>query len=87
LRGLCSAGAPICDGAAPLLSNGGHFGLVPHTARANDKLVVILGAPVPFVAREVDGYHELIGACYVHGAMNGQMVENHELPVEVFEFK
>ncbi|KAI9782131.1 MAG: hypothetical protein M1839_005478 [Geoglossum umbratile] len=75
-------------GRRPLLSNAGYFGLVPHTARMNDKLVIILGAHVPFVALQVsDRSHELIGACYVHGVMAGEMAQDYPIPIEAFEFQ
>ncbi|EJT69606.1 hypothetical protein GGTG_13222 [Gaeumannomyces tritici R3-111a-1] len=53
------------------------FGLVPHWAREGDDIAIIQGCNIPFVLRRADraggrGYH-VIGECYVHGIMSGEV--------------
>lgn len=44
--------------------------------KTGDIVVVLYGCSVPVLLRtsEVEGYHELIGDCYVHGFMDGEGV-------------
>ena len=67
----------------------GYFGFVPETTEIGDSLGVVCGAPIPFVLRAVDGQssegcYELIGDCYVHGLMYGQVLELPDVKVEKF---
>ncbi|KAL8366518.1 hypothetical protein RB595_005015 [Gaeumannomyces hyphopodioides] len=53
------------------------FGFVPHWAREGDDIVIIQGCNIPFVLRRAaraDGrrYH-VVGECYVHGIMSGEV--------------
>jgi hypothetical protein len=56
----------------------GYFGLVPQSAKEGDLLVIFHGGRVPFCIRPIvgsaDGYHHLIGDCYVNGAMEEEQV-------------
>ncbi|KAH8744640.1 heterokaryon incompatibility protein-domain-containing protein [Hyaloscypha sp. PMI_1271] len=74
-------------GKRPIISTKGYFGLVPSTALPGDKLVIFFGASIPFVVRKHGDYHELIGGCYVHGAMDGEMVNGRPYPIDAFELK
>ncbi|KAK8179200.1 heterokaryon incompatibility protein-domain-containing protein [Phyllosticta citribraziliensis] len=52
------------------------FGLFPHHARAGDVVVVFAGCHVPFVLRrrrEGTGMCQVVGECYVHGIMRGEV--------------
>jgi hypothetical protein len=54
----------------------GHIALVPEEAAVGDVIMAIHGARVPFVFRPVaesDDY-SIIGECYVHGVMNGELL-------------
>jgi hypothetical protein len=58
-----------------LLQNG-FMGLGPKTIEDQDIVCIPLGGEVPFVIRDKgDGYHEFIGECYLHSAMNGEFFE------------
>ncbi|KAK5189759.1 hypothetical protein LTR47_007690 [Exophiala xenobiotica] len=48
---------------------------VPRDTIAGDSVCIILGCPTPFVLRQVDEYHRVVGPCYVHGLMDGQALE------------
>jgi hypothetical protein len=60
---------------------GGYVGMVPITAQKSDLVVVIAGARAPYVVRRVPGTcdpvrHNLVGECYVHGIMQGELLNN-----------
>ena len=57
---------------------GGYLGLVPAGAIVGDVIAVIMGCDVPLVLRPVMGETSrftLIGECYVHGIMSGEVAE------------
>jgi hypothetical protein len=51
----------------------GYLALVPAEARIDDKIALLQGGKVPYVVREKGKEWELIGDCYVHGIMFGEM--------------
>ncbi|KAK1752662.1 heterokaryon incompatibility protein-domain-containing protein [Echria macrotheca] len=60
------------------VTENGFMGRVPVGTRVGDQVVVLLGAKVPFVLRkyeDCDGFY-LIGECYVHGVMDGELLED-----------
>jgi hypothetical protein len=57
------------------LTLNGFFGSLPSEAQAGDIVVVLFGGWVPFVLRPVEGDEfELVGACYLHGVMDGEWI-------------
>lgn len=54
-----------------------YFGAVPEEAQIGDKVCIIEGATSWFVLREAlqVGCFELIGPAYIHGFMNGEVLE------------
>ena len=61
----------------------GYMGLVPRTAQLGDEICVFLGGYVSFVVRRIHGKEEfeLVGECYVHGIMDGEVMQM-DLPRE-----
>lgn len=58
------------------VDDGGLIGLAPSGALEDDTVALFLGAQVPFVIRERgDGKYQLIGECYVHGIMDGELIK------------
>ena len=61
-------------------THGGYLGLVPAAAIAGDVVAMLVGCDVPLLLRpavkgeESDGF-TLIGECYVHGVMSGEVRE------------
>ena len=60
---------------------GGYVGMVPITAQKSDLVVIIAGARAPYVVRRVPGTcnpfrYNLVGECYVHGIMQGELLNN-----------
>ncbi|KAF2679681.1 hypothetical protein K458DRAFT_113171 [Lentithecium fluviatile CBS 122367] len=51
------------------------LGTFPDETRVGDLVVIFLGAAMPFVLRAVGENYQLVGACYVHGIMDGELVE------------
>jgi len=58
----------------------GYAGLVPQLARVGDTIVIVHGALVPFLIREHElkggvMRNKLIGECYIHGIMHGEVLK------------
>ena len=53
----------------------GYFGLGPPAMRSGDSVCVLFGFTTPFILRRVDDHYILIGECYVHGIMHGEVLE------------
>lgn len=57
----------------------GRFGMGPTEVRKGDRVAILLGSDVPFILRKYgltgkDGW-ELIGETYIHGCMDGELIE------------
>jgi len=71
-----SAGRQFC------VTMTGYMGLVPRLSKEGDAVVVFDGARTPHVLRSGNGENEgegrnefqLVGECYIHGAMDGQVI-------------
>ena len=58
----------------------GYMGLFPQTTHFGDEICVISGSHIPFVVRRQSGDDfQLVGECYVHGTMNGEVLQKTEL--------
>jgi hypothetical protein len=60
------------------IDNDGCIGLAPRTARKGDLLAIFLGAQVPFVIRDRGDSFQLVGECYYHGFMDGELMRPFE---------
>lgn len=66
------------------VTEAGYMALVPELARPGDVVAVIFGLEVPFLLRkdgdhgkvEEQGTYQLVGECYVHGIMDGEVVKD-----------
>jgi hypothetical protein len=64
------------------LSNG-FIGLGPEMIQENDVCGIFYGAKVPFILRESEEGYQLIGECYVHGIMHGEVCKPwHEIGLD-----
>ncbi|KAH6975010.1 heterokaryon incompatibility protein-domain-containing protein [Ilyonectria sp. MPI-CAGE-AT-0026] len=55
----------------------GYFGLGPAATQAGDVVCVLRGAFIPTVVRPATNHHyTIIGECFVHGIMDGEMVDS-----------
>ena len=57
----------------------GRFGLEPSAMRPGDICCILFGASVPFVIRRCDQAFKLVGECYIHGVMRGEIVAEEPL--------
>ncbi|KAL8388902.1 hypothetical protein RB595_009007 [Gaeumannomyces hyphopodioides] len=69
----CAVGRRVCVTAA------GRLGCAPPLCQVGDEVVLVHGAPTPFVIRKTSAetgaesdLYELVGPCYVHGIMDGE---------------
>jgi hypothetical protein len=56
----------------------GHLAAVPRGARSGDHVSVFVGSHIPFVTRGTPE-SRLIGECYVHGIMRGELIGGHKI--------
>ena len=66
------------EGRRFFLTRSGFVGMGPQKIQKDDIVVVVFGCHVPLVLREVEGCYKIIGECYVHGIMNGELVRDLE---------
>lgn len=57
------------------VSRKGYLGLVPFETELDDLVCVLLGGDMPFILRRQGPYFTLIGECYIHGIMNGEVLD------------
>ncbi|MCJ1266814.1 hypothetical protein MMC22_006699 [Lobaria immixta] len=72
----------VAEGRRFFATLGGYMGLGPPGMRPGDLLCVFLGGPVPWVIRKEGNEHVLIGECYTHGCMNGEVINTEHIPVQ-----
>jgi hypothetical protein len=59
------------------VTKGGYFGFVPRSTELGDQIHITYGCVVPFVLRPSgtrEGANRLVGECYVHGIMKGEVL-------------
>lgn len=67
-----------CDGSKIFLTENGRLGMIPHgeLVKVGDVCCIIFGAIVPFLLTSAkEGRHKLVSGCYIHGAMDGAVVQ------------
>jgi hypothetical protein len=70
-----------CGGRKFAVTESGLMGIVPPLTKIGDHLCLILGFEMPMLLREDTGCtgkgeYQLVGACYIHGIMDGEMLGN-----------
>ncbi|KIM99807.1 hypothetical protein OIDMADRAFT_181179 [Oidiodendron maius Zn] len=66
----------------------GYIGLGPSDMQKDDKVCLLFGSSVPFVMRQDGSTWRLIGDCYVHGIMDGEisnLLDSGELDCQMFD--
>ncbi|KAK3307765.1 heterokaryon incompatibility protein-domain-containing protein [Chaetomium strumarium] len=66
-------------------TSGGYFVLGPKVMEPGDVVCVLYGGNMPFCLRPWGDKYLLVGECYVHGVMNGEVVEAESVNEQVFE--
>lgn len=72
----------VCGGRKFMVTKTGWIGVVPPGTRVGDEVRIVMGAQTPFVMRPIEGVgegieercFELVGECYVHGMMDGEIL-------------
>jgi hypothetical protein len=74
--------APFCLRRRRAVASKGWAAQVPLLAEPGDAIFIRLGSAVPYFLRPgLDGY-QLVGECYVHGLMKGEVLEMEDFIVE-----
>lgn len=68
----------------PFIVDQGYLGLGPADVEEGDIVVVFLGVNVPFILRPVRDKYALVGDCYVHGIMYGELMMTGHIEIEEF---
>jgi len=67
---------PYLDHRALITTRKGYLGLAPETARPGDVVAILFGCCWPVLLRPCDdGLYQVIGECYVHGLMKGEILD------------
>lgn len=80
-----------CAEKCLFLTKKGYIGIAESGIRSGDHVAILLGAGYPFVLRVVDPdnarkQYTFHGACYVHGIMDGEAVEQLNLLPQPYPF-
>jgi hypothetical protein len=69
-----------CMGRNLCVTTEGYLGNVPNGSLKGDKICILFGSAVPFVLRECErGFFKLIGECYIHGIMDGEVMRKRDI--------
>lgn len=55
-------------------SRAGYLGWVPYCAEVGDQICLFHGCRIPYVVQAIGDKYRLVGACYVYGLMNGEII-------------
>jgi hypothetical protein len=73
----------------PFRTRKGYFGIGTQCLRAGDSAWVVPGCPVPLILRRIadgEGYR-LVGGSYIHGFMNGELLQREGLEFKMVELQ
>jgi hypothetical protein len=68
----------IMGGRRFLTTQQGYVGWAPRFTRKGDKIFVLLGCRTPVILRPQGDTFQLIGECYIHGIMYGEVIDELE---------
>ena len=60
------------------VTDSGSMGIGPRTMRSQDIIAILYGCIWPVVLRRQGEYYNILGTCYVHGIMDGEIVRKHQ---------
>ncbi|TGO83835.1 hypothetical protein BPOR_0586g00070 [Botrytis porri] len=72
------------------ITSDGYIGWGHQQVEKCDKLYILHGSPVPFVLRPCGDFWIVVGQCYAHGLMNGEIgkaLEREEVTSQMFEVR
>ena len=59
-----------------MVTEKGYLGLTVAATEPNDRICILAGCKTPLILRSRGDYFHLIGECYVHGIMRGEIAED-----------
>jgi hypothetical protein len=65
------------QGRRPFVTSGRHLGVGPQSVEPGDFIFILIGSEIPYVLRryERNNIYHVIGEAYVHGIMDGEVME------------
>lgn len=73
-------------GRTLFITKKGYLGLGPYTIRPGDQVVILKGGRTPYIWRKKRDHYVLVGECYVHGIMHGE-VFGDDVDLEMFAIR
>jgi hypothetical protein len=63
-----------------ITTNKGHIGMGPCRVRKGDGICVLLGCSIPLILQPRQGQpsYQVVGECYLHGFMDGEVLKELE---------
>jgi hypothetical protein len=72
--GVNSTGKTLC------VTAGGYLGYVSSESQIGDRICILFGSAVPFILRKSkDDFFMLVGECYIHGIMDGEIIKERDI--------
>jgi hypothetical protein len=65
----------VCQNRRFFVTKKGYLGIGPTTLKEGDLCCVLFGATVPFILRKLGSQYLLVGECYIHGIMRGEVLK------------
>jgi hypothetical protein len=56
------------------ITGDGHMGIGSRKMQKGDDVCILFGGKVPYILRKVGDHFKLVGECYIHGLMNGEVM-------------
>ncbi len=79
---VVGAMAEVCKGRRFFITDTKKYmGIARDIARPGDRICVIPGCCAPFIIRPLGKHYQLVGGCYVHGMMDGEVMERVGIPL------
>jgi hypothetical protein len=74
---------PVIAGRRPMITTEGYFGWAPSSnadrleevAAVGDVICVLIGCSTPLIIRPAGSKYRLVGECYLHGIMEGEVLK------------
>jgi hypothetical protein len=65
----------------PFVTKNGYFGVGTQCLRRDDTIWIVPGCPIPLILRRIEksAHYQLVGSSYVHGFMNGEILQRQDL--------
>lgn len=69
-----SSGAMFCSGRCFFVTTKGFVGIGVPSIRTGDLVAVLFGLSIPFILRDYEEYQTFVGAAWVNGIMDGELI-------------